>query len=305
MAGDPYAVILMAYGGPETLDDVEAYLRDVRGGRATSPELVEEIRGHYAQIGGGSPLRRWTEAQAAALAASLKLPVYVGMRHWHPFIKDTVERIVSDAQQRVVAIAMAPHYSTLSVGIYEKQLLEAAHGRLEFALVRSWGEQPQFLEALQEQLTQTMQRFPAPLEVQVIFTAHSLPRSILATGDPYPDELRRTAQTLAARLRLRPDQWEVAWQSAGRRPEPWLEPDAGTVLERLAAQGHRDVMLAPIGFVCDHVEVLYDVDIEYQALARRLGLRLERPHSLNDDPLLIAALDDLARRAARERGWLA
>ena len=305
MAGDPYAVLLMAYGGPETLDDVEAYLRDLRGGRPTSPELVEEIRRHYAQIGGGSPLRRWTEAQAAALAASLKLPVYVGMRHWHPFIQDTVERIVSDEQRRVVAIAMAPHYSTLSVGIYEKQLLEAAHGRLEFALVRSWGEQPQYLEAVREQLAQTLQRFPEPLEVQVVFTAHSLPRSILATGDPYPDELQRTAQALAARLRLRPDQWYVAWQSAGRRPEPWLEPDAAGVLERLAAQRHHDVIVAPVGFVCDHVEVLYDVDVEYQALARRLGLRLERPRSLNDDPLLIAALDDLARRAARERGWLA
>jgi len=305
MAGDPYAVILMAYGGPEKLDDVETYLRDVRGGRPTSPELVEEIRGHYAQIGGGSPLRRWTEAQAEALAASLKLPVYVGMRHWHPFIRDTVERIVNDQQRRVVGITMAPHYSTLSVGIYEKQLLEAARGRLEFALVRSWGEQPQFLEALQEQLTQTLQRFPAPLEVQVIFTAHSLPSSILASGDPYPDELRRTAQALAARLRLRPDQWSVAWQSAGRRPEPWLEPDASAVLEGLAAHGHRDVILAPIGFVCDHVEILYDVDVEYQALARRLGLRLERPHSLNDDPLLIATLNELARRAARERGWLA
>ena len=304
MAAEPYAVILMAYGGPETLDDVEPYLLDVRGGRPTSPELVAEIRGHYAQIGGGSPLRRWTAAQAAALAEALRLPVYVCMRHWHPFIKDTVERIVSDGHRRVVAVAMAPHYSTLSVGAYEKRLIDAAGGRLELALVRSWGEHPQYLEALHEHLAQVLQRFPAPLEVQVIFTAHSLPRKILETGDPYPDELRRTAQALAARLRLRPGQWDLAWQSAGHLPEPWLEPDAGTVLERLAAQGHRDVILAPIGFVCDHVEVLYDVDVEYQALARRLGLRLERPRSLNDDPALIGALADLVRRAARERGWL-
>ena len=304
MAGEPYAVILMAYGGPETLDDVEPYLLDIRGGRPTSPELVAEIRGHYAQIGGGSPLRRWTAAQAAALAEALHLPAYVGMRHWHPFIKDTVERIVSDGHRRVVAVAMAPHYSTLSVGAYEKRLIEAAGGRLELALVRSWGEHPQYLEALHEHLAQVLQRFPAPLEVQVIFTAHSLPRKILETGDPYPDELRRTAQALAARLRLRPGQWDLAWQSAGHLPEPWLEPDAGAVLERLAAQGHRDVILAPIGFVCDHVEVLYDVDVEYQALAQRLGMRLERPRSLNDDPALIAALADLVRRAARERGWL-
>ncbi len=304
MAGEAYAVILMAYGGPETVDDVEPYLLDVRGGRPTSPELVAEIRGHYAQIGGGSPIRRWTAAQAAALAEALRLPVYVGMRHWHPFIKDTVERIVADGHRRVVAVAMAPHYSTLSVGAYEKRLIEAAGGRLELALVRSWGEHPLYLEALHEHLAETLQRFPAPLEVQVIFTAHSLPRRILETGDPYPDELRRSAQALAARLRLRPDQWDVAWQSAGRLPEPWLEPDAALVLERLAAQGHQDVILAPIGFVCDHVEVLYDVDVEYQALARRLGVRLERPRSLNDDPGLIAALADLVRRAARERGWL-
>ena len=304
MAGERYAVILMAYGGPETLDDVEAYLLDVRGGRPTSPELVAEIRGHYERIGGGSPIRRWTEAQGAALAQALGLPVYVGMRHWHPFIKDTVERIVGDGQRRIVAIAMAPHYSTLSVGAYEKQLLEAARARLELALVRSWGEHPQFLEGLYEQLVQTLQRFPAPLEVQVVFTAHSLPRRILETGDSYPDELRRTAQALAARLRLRPNQWDVAWQSAGRVPEPWLQPDAAAVLERLAAEGHRDIIVAPIGFVCDHVEVLYDVDVEYQALAQRLGVRLERPRSLNDDPALIAALADLSRRAARERGWL-
>src|SRR5437016_6158726 len=185
MAGEPYAVILMAYGGPETLDDVAPYLLDVRGGRPTSPELVAEIRGHYAQIGGGSPIRRWTEAQAAALAEALRLPVYVCMRHWHPFIKDTVERIVSDGHRRVVAVAMAPHYSTLSVGAYEKRLIEAAGGRLELALVRSWGEHPQYLEALHEHLAQVLQRFPAPLEVQVIFTAHSLPRKIRETGDPY------------------------------------------------------------------------------------------------------------------------
>src|SRR5256886_8783649 len=179
----------MAYGGPGSLDEVEPYLQDVRGGRATAPELVAEITARYARIGGRSPILERTEAQARALQDALgpAWPVYVGMRHWHPFIAETVERMVACGQRRAVAIVLAPHYSALSVGAYENKLLDAAGGRLELALVRSWGDHPKFLEAVAERVRQALQRFPAPGAVQVLFTAHSLPERILAAGDPYAD----------------------------------------------------------------------------------------------------------------------
>lgn len=302
MADDALAVLLMAYGGPASLDDVQPYLLDVRGGRPTAPALVTEIRHRYEQIGGRSPILPLTQAQATALAAAARLPVYVGMRHWHPYIAETVERLVAERRRRVVAIVMAPHYSAMSVGAYEKRLLDATRGRLELALVRSWGDHPLFLDAVAEQLAQTLQRFPDPAAVRVLFTAHSLPQRILAAGDPYPEQLRASAAAVATRLRL--PEWDFAWQSAGATSEPWLGPDAGEVLEGLAAAGRRAFVIAPIGFVCDHVEILYDVDIEYQALARKLGVRLERPRSLNDSPTLIACLADLVRTAVAERGWM-
>ena len=295
------AVLLMAYGGPSNLDEVEPYLRDVRGGRLTSPELAAEIRHRYEVIGGRSPILPLTQAQGAALAAAIGVPVYIGMRHWRPYIADTVEQIVADRRRRLVAIVMAPHYSGMSVGVYEKQVLEAMGGRLELALLRSWGDHPLFLDAVAEHLAQTLQRFPVPNRVRVLFTAHSLPQRILAAGDPYPDQVRASAAAVAARLRL--PAWDVAFQSAGATAEPWLGPSAGDALERLAGEGHRDFVIAPIGFVCDHVEILYDVDVGYQTLARQLGVRLERPRSLNDDPMLIACLADLVRTAAAQRGW--
>jgi ferrochelatase len=303
MGGERVSVLLMAYGGPGSLDDVEPYLLDVRGGRPTAPELVAEVTARYAQIGGRSPIRERTEAQARALAGALgpDWPVYVGMRHWHPYIKEAVERILADGARRVVAIVLAPHYSAMSVGAYEQKLLDAAGGRLQLALVRSWGDHPQFLEAVADRVTQALQRFPSPKRVQVLFTAHSLPERILATGDPYPDQLRASAAAVARLANLA--QWHFAYQSAGQSPEPWLGPEAGAVMTELAGQGHRDLLITPIGFVCDHVEVLYDVDVVYRALATRLGVHLERTSSLNDDPLFVAALADIARTAAAERGW--
>ncbi len=303
MGGDGVAVLLMAYGGPGALDDVEPYLLDVRGGRPTSRELVDEIKARYARIGGRSPIRELTEAQAHALGRTLgpEFAVYVGMRHWHPYIRETVERIVAAGHRRLVAIALAPHYSAMSVGAYESKLLAAAAGRLELALVRSWGDHPGFLEAVAARVTKALQRFPSPDRVQVVFTAHSLPQRILAEGDPYPDQLRVSAAAVAQRLGLA--EWRVAYQSAGATPEPWLGPEVGEVLAQLAGAGHRDFLIVPIGFVSDHVEILYDVDVMYRGQAERLGARLERTASLNDDPRLVAALADLARTAARERGW--
>jgi len=302
MAGSLYAVLLMAYGGPGNLDEVEPYLRDVRGGRPTGRELIDEFRQRYERIGGGSPILPLTQAQGAALAGELRLPVYIGMRHWHPYIAEAVERIVADRHRRLVAIVMAPHYSAMSVGAYEQRLLEAARGRLDVALVRSWGDHPLFLGVAAAHLAQALQRFPDASAAQVVFTAHSLPQRILASGDPYPDQLRASCVAIAAKLGL--TSWELAYQSAGATAEPWLGPDAGEVLARLAKEGRHDAVIAPIGFVCDHIEVLYDVDVEYQALARTLGLRLERPRSLNDDPMLISCLADLARATAAGRGWI-
>jgi ferrochelatase len=303
MAGERVAVLLMAYGGPGSLDDVEPYLNDVRGGRPTSPELLGEIRERYARIGGRSPILELTRAQSVAVGRVLGagFQVYVGMRHWHPFIRETADEIVRAGHRHVVGVVMAPHYSAMSVGAYEKKLLEAAQGRFETALVRSWGDHPEFLAGVAERVVQALQRFPSPAAVQVIFTAHSLPQRILAAGDPYPDELRATAEAVARRLHLK--DWRFAYQSAGATPDPWLGPDAGDVITELAAAGRKAFLLVPIGFVCDHVEILYDIDVEYRELAGRLGVQLERTTSLNDDAHLVAAVADVARTAARTRGW--
>jgi len=303
MAVDVVAVLLMAYGGPGSLDEVEPYLSDVRGGRPTSPELLREIRHRYATIGGRSPILELTRGQAAGVARALGpgFQVYVGMRHWHPYIREVVDDIVRAGHRSVVGVVMAPQYSAMSVGAYEKKLLDAAEGRLEIALVRSWGDHPQFLAAVAERVTQALQRFPSPPAVQVIFTAHSLPQRILAAGDPYPDELRAGAAAVARRLAL--TDWRFAYQNAGATADPWLGPDAGDVITELAAAGRNAFLLVPIGFVCDHVEILYDIDVEYQALAERLGVHLERTVSLNDDDGLVAAVADVARTAAQSRGW--
>ncbi len=303
MAAERVAVLLMAYGGPESLDEVEPYLLDVRGGRPTSPQFLQEIKERYALIGGRSPLRRLTEAQAAGVQRALgeRFAVYVGMRHWQPYIRDVVARVAAEGHRRLVGVVLAPHYSAMSVGAYEKQLLDAVAGRLETTLVRSWADHPKFLDAVAGRVVQALQRFPSPGSVQVLFTAHSLPERILASGDPYPNELRVSAAAVARRAGL--GSWQFAFQSAGATPEPWLGPEAGAVMTELAGKGHKAFLIVPIGFVCDHVEVLYDVDIVYQALARRLGVQLERTTSLNDDPLLVGAVAEVARDAALARGW--
>lgn len=305
MAAEAIAVLAMAYGGPGNMDEVEPYLMDVRGGRATKPQLVEEIRARYARIGGRSPILELTRAQAAAVGRALgsAFHVSVGMRHWHPYIREAVADIAAAGHRRVVGVVMAPHYSGMSVGAYEKKLLEAAQpAGIATALVRSWWDNPRFLDAVANRVTDALRRFARPAAAQVVFTAHSLPQRILAAGDPYPEELSASAAAVARRLGLA--SWHVAYQSAGATPEPWLGPEAGDVMTTLAKAGHEGVLIVPIGFVCDHVEILYDVDVEYQGLARRLGLQLERTASLNDDPGLVGAVADVVRKAAAERGWI-
>jgi ferrochelatase len=304
MTVEQIAVLVMAYGGPGNIDEVEPYLMDVRGGRPTRPELVEEIRTRYAQIGGRSPILDLTRAQAAGIGRALGdgFKVSVGMRHWHPYIHEAVDDMAAAGLHRVVGVAMAPHYSNMSVGAYEKKLLQAADGRLDVSLVRTWWKQPPFLDATAKRITLALQRFPKPSDVQVIFTAHSLPEKILASADPYPEELKASAEAAAQRARL--EAWRFAYQSAGATAEPWLGPDAEEVITELAKAGHKSILLVPIGFVCDHVEILYDIDVEYQGVAGRLGIQLERTLSLNDDPGLVAAVADAVRGAAGQRGWI-
>ncbi|GIW52971.1 MAG: ferrochelatase [Gemmatimonadales bacterium] len=301
-----YGVLLVAYGAPRSLEEVKPFLEDIRSGRPTPPELVAELEERYRAIGGGSPLLERTEAQAARLAHFLGdgTPVYVGMRHWHPYIREALEAVRKDGIKRLVVVAMAPHFSRMSIGAYQKKVEEASEG-IEVAFVKQWYDHPRFLDGVAAKVAQTLERFPAARRTKphIIFTAHSLPEKILASGDPYPEQLRRSAEGVMERVGDYP--YSVAFQSAGQTQDRWLGPDAGEVMQHLAAQGHGEIVLCPIGFVADHLEVLYDVDIEYQDLARKLGVRLERTPSLNDSPELIEALADLVRTAAAERGWIA
>lgn len=298
-------MLLVAYGAPLSLDDVEPYLLDVRGGRPTPPRLVAELRERYAAIGGRSPLLDRTREQADVLQQALgdHRRVYIGMRHWHPYIKDALAQIAADGVGRVVAVPLAPHFSRMSVGAYERKI-EEGRGSVEVAMVREWYDHPRFLDAVAERVEASLARFSRPDDVALLFTAHSLPQRILANGDPYPEQLAASMKGVLSRLngrRRRGDRF--AYQSAGRSQEPWLGPDAAEVLRELAASGVRNIVICPIGFVADHLEVLYDVDIEYRALARELDVRLERTESLNASPTLIAALADLVSRSAAERGW--
>jgi ferrochelatase len=299
-------VLLVAYGAPLTLEEVGPYLQDVRGGRATPPAVVEEVRRRYARIGGRSPLVERTREQAAGLRGFLGngTPVYAGMRHWHPYIRDVLAAIAEDGFTRVVAIPLAPHYSRMSIGAYERAL-EEGRGPLEVAMVREWYDHPRFLDAVAERVRSALERFEPSLRegIPLLFTAHSLPERILTDGDPYHVQLQVSVAGVLARLGTTSQRAWFAYQSAGRTPEPWLGPDAGAILEQLASQQERNLVLCPIGFVSDHLEVLYDVDVEYQTLARSRGLRLERTDSLNASPLLIEALADLVRATARSRGW--
>ena len=299
------AVLLMAYGSPDRLDQVEAYYTDIRRGSPPPPHLLEELLGRYRAIGGGSPLSRIVEAQRAALEAELAargtpMPVYAGMRHIEPRIGDIVKRMAADGVERFVAIAMAPQKSSNAAGYrraVDAALAEIGPGAPTFEYVDSWHDQPRFIEALALTVREALGRFEDPSRVRVMFTAHSLPARVLAEGDPYPDELAATARLVAERLGL--EGHEFSFQSAGRTGEPWLGPDILDEIRRLAAEGVTELVIRPVGFVADHLEVLYDVDIEAQAVAEPLGIHLVRARSMNTDPTFIAGLADVAAAALR------
>jgi ferrochelatase len=301
-------VLVMAYGGPNTVEEVEPYLLDVRGYRPTAPEIVHEVRERYREIGGRSPILEQTHEQAAALEAALNsdgqtFKTFVGMRHWHPYIQDTLAEMQAQGFGRAVGLVMAPHYSRMSIEAYYKKIAEAGSS-IEIAPIKEWHLLPGYLDALASRVRAALERFPAEVrsQVPVIFSAHSLPERILEWNDPYPVQLRETVDAVMQRLGDQPH--DFAYQSAAISNEPWLGPDVSVLIERYAAQGQKNIISCPVGFVCEHVEVLYDIDIVYQKLAKSLGVRLERIEMVHTAPQMIAGLADLIRTTAKEANWL-
>ena len=295
----PIAILLMAMGGPDSLENVEPFLLDVRGGRPTPPELVEEIRERYRATGGKSPAVGITKDVAKKLEQRLNEAggeqhrVYVGLRHWHPFIKETYAELLADAPEHIIGFCLAPQQSALSTGAYRKKVEEAQSALQSTApvsYVGSWHRHPGLIAAIAGNIHQALLTFPVSVRstVPVLFTAHSLPERILAMKDPYPDEVKGTVEAVTALLGDRPTRF--AFQSQGRSGEKWLGPTVESVVTELAGEGHRELLVAPIGFLCDHVETLYDIDIELKQFAAGLGLRLERIAMLNDSPGLIDTL---------------
>jgi ferrochelatase len=303
----PIGVLVMAYGGPASLEEIPGYLADIRSGRPTPREVLDEITENYRAIGGRSPLLEATQHQVDALAYRLGdgYRCYLGMRHWAPWIEEVVGEMVEDGVTRAVALVLAPHFSALSVARYQQKVadgLDLYRGRIDVAHVGSYHDHPGLVEAFAARVEEGLSRWPedARGRVHVVFSAHSLPLRVITSGDPYDEQCRETASLVAERAGLPPERWSWSYQSAGRTPEPWAGPDLGDHLEELAARGVRDVVCAPVGFVSDHVELLFDVDIRAQGIARRLGMRLERPPALNDDARFIDALAEIVRdRAAR------
>jgi ferrochelatase len=288
------AVLLLAHGAPERVEDVPEYLKFVRSGRPVSPQLIEEISHRYAQIGGASPLRQWTQAQAEALEKQLGIPVFYGMRNWHPFIRETMDRIRDSGAERLAAICLAPQYSKMSVGFYFRRTQEAkvdAGASAEIVWAKSYHDSPLLIEAFAEKLR------PLSARRKVLFTAHSLPEKALAESDPYERECRATAALVAAAAGVA--DWDFGFQSQGMTEDRWLGPTVESTLDRYAAEGIRDLVLHPIGFVCDHVEVLFDVDILFKGYAAERGIALQRPESLNGSTTYTEALADVAQRALK------
>lgn len=296
------AILLMAYGSPDRLEDVEAYFTDIRGGRRPSPAAVAELTERYRQVGVPTPLLATSLEVGRRLEALLGsgYRVHVGMKHWTPRIASAVQDIVQTGADRLTAIVLAPHYSRLSTGGYRVQVdraLDAAGARIPLDFVESWHDLEGYLQTVAENVRDEALRFPRPDQVVAIFTAHSLPARILDEGDPYRDQLLESADGIASRAGIR--RWEFAFTSMSNTGEPWLGPDLLEALERRAGEGDRQFIVASVGFTAEHLEILYDVDVEAQAKARQLGIELRRPRMLNADPRFVQALADLVRRRQR------
>ena len=283
------AVVLMAYGSPERLADVPAYYADIRGGRPIRPELLADLVERYRRLGidESSPLNAITEATRAALEQQLGLPVFTGMKHWTPRIAAAAEAALAAGARTVVGLVLAPHYSRLSIAGYRAQLEDALAGRADLRFVESWHDDDGLVDFLAARVRDT--------DAHVVFTAHSLPARILDEGDPYQDQLLETARLVAERASLGED-WSFSYQSESATGEPWLGPDILDHLEDLHGRGVRDVLVCPIGFVSDHLEIRWDIDTEAQEKARELGMRLERIEMPNADPALVEVLAGIVRR---------
>jgi ferrochelatase len=282
-------VVLMAYGSPEGIDGIRPYLEDIREGRPVSDQAVDELTERYRRIGGTSPLAEITERQRVGLERELGLPVHVGMKHSRPRIAEAAEAAQADGADLLIGVVLAPHYSALSIAGYRERLEAALHAGTELRFVESWHDHAPYLDVLAERVRGT--------DAHVVFTAHSLPERILALGDPYRDQLLETSRLVAERAGL--ERWSFAFQSASETGEPWLGPDIIEELDELHSRGVHDVLVAPVGFVSDHLEILWDLDIEARERAAELGLELDRIKSLNDDPAFIRALAELVRQAVR------
>ncbi|HEY3920698.1 MAG TPA: ferrochelatase [Gaiellaceae bacterium] len=282
------AVVLMAYGSPDRLEDVPAYYADIRGGRPIAPEHLDDLVARYRRLGieSSNPLNAITEETRAALETELGLPVSTGMKHWHPHIADAAANALETDPEVVVGLVLAPHYSRMSIAGYRDQLERALDGRAELAFVDSWHDEPGFVSFLADRIRGT--------RAHVVFTAHSLPARILDEGDPYRDQLLATAALVAGEAGV--DDWSFSFQSESPTGEPWLGPDILDHLDALHADAKDDVLVCPVGFVSDHLEIRWDIDNEAQERAAELGMRLNRIEMPNADPRFVAVLAGIVRR---------
>lgn len=289
----------MAYGSPNSLDEVGDYLSQVRG-RSPTDSDVERLRERYRKVGGSTPLLQITLAQARALQSVLNsnghsVRVRVGMKHWHPFIYETVEEIARDEPTEIVGLALAPHYSKLSIGGYESAVVNALKGSktIPFTMVRSWHTQPRFIHALSRKILTALSTNTNPSRTAVLFTAHSLPRRAVSEDDPYQSQLTETSRLAAEGAGV--GFWDFAFQSAGEPMDSWLGPMIKDRILELSGKGFREIIVCPIGFVSDHLEILYDLDIEAKEFGSSLGVKVTRTSSLNDDPEFIEALAETVK----------
>lgn len=295
-------VLLMAYGTPRDLNEVEPYYRDILGGRSPSSEAVEELTERYRMVGGKTPLLKITQDVANLLEERLNADakefpwhVYVGMKHWHPYIAKAIDEIVSDGVQELIALPLAPHYSKMSIAGYE-QLVENSLKNYDSPpatrFIESWRSNPVFIEMIAQKVLNSLEKFDAdPSDVEVMFTAHSLPARILEYGDPYPQELMESAAAVAELAKI--ESWRFAYQSAGMTGAAWLGPDILDSIETIYNEGKKNILVVPFGFVCDHLEILFDIDIEAIEKAEELGVNLARIEMPNDSPAFIDTLFDL------------
>lgn len=294
-------VLVMSYGTPESMEQIEAYYTHIRRGRPPSDEQLQELVERYeAIVGGVFPLREHTNKQVAALQQALderggdiEYVCFQGLKHASPFIEDGVQQMADAGLTEAVGFVLAPHYSTMSVGSYIKRAEEKAQELgIKLRTVKSYYQRPELVEAFAERVTEALAKFEGgEAAVRVLFTAHSLPEKILRMNDPYVDQLHETSRLIAEKAGL--SSWQFAWQSAGRTADPWLGPDILDVMHNLAREGVTQILACPIGFVSDHLEILYDLDIEAKQVAAELNVKFERVRSLNQDPDYIALLRDV------------